>query len=63
MLKLKEYRMKALMSQKELAEKLGTSNVNVGRYENGRREPSISMLIKMAELLNVTIDELVGKVG
>lgn len=63
MLKLKEYRMKALMSQKELAEKLGTSNMNVSRYEAGTREPKIEMLVKMAELLGVTVDQLVGKAG
>ena len=28
-------------------------------YENGKREPSISMLIKMSEYFNVSIDDLI----
>ncbi|MDY6367573.1 MAG: helix-turn-helix transcriptional regulator [Clostridia bacterium] len=60
-MRLKEIREELNISQKELAEKLKVSPTNVYNYENGRTEPSIDMLIKIADLLNVSIDYLVGR--
>jgi len=50
-------------SQEELARRLHTSPSTVGMYEQGRREPSIDVLVAMSEEFGVTIDYLVtGKV-
>ena len=49
------------ISQEELAEKLGTKGPAVGRYERDEMKPSIDAAAKMAELLNVSLDYLVGK--
>jgi len=46
------------MSQKELSKALGISASAVGMYEQGRREPSAELLIKMAELFSVSTDFL-----
>lgn len=46
-------------SQKELAAQLGISPSAVGMYEQGRREPSLELLIRMAECLQVTVDQLI----
>lgn len=47
------------MNQAALAEKLRISPSTVGMYEQGRREPSLQILAKMAEIFNVSIDFLV----
>ena len=50
-------------SQAELAKRLHISPSTVGMYEQGRREPSIDVLVAMSEEFGVTIDYLVtGKV-
>ena len=50
-------------SQAELAKRLNISPSTIGMYEQGRREPSIDVLVAMSEEFGVTIDHLVtGKV-
>lgn len=48
-------------SQQELAKKLGTSGVIVGRYERGEMMPSIKVASKLAEVFAVTIDSLISE--
>ena len=57
---LKEIRTKRGLTQVEVAKKLGVAQVTYCNYELGNREPDISTLIKLADLFNVTIDELFG---
>ena len=52
-------RHKANLSQKKLAERLHISPSAVGMYEQGRREPSIDILVAIAQEFRVTIDFLV----
>ena len=61
MIKISEYRKMKGITQKEFAEKLGVSAGNLCEWEKGRIEPSISALIKMSELLDISVDELIGK--
>jgi len=44
-----------------LAEKLGISRQHLGTLESNEHAPSLDLLIKMAELFNVTVDELLGR--
>lgn len=44
--------------QEDLAKKIGTSGPIVGRYERGNITPSIDVVSKIADALEVTIDEL-----
>ena len=60
-MKIKDYRIKMGISQLELAQKLGVPPSTLFNYETGRAEPKISMLIKIADFYNVTIDELIGR--
>ena len=53
-------RKKKGLSQEELAKKAGTIAVTVGRYERGEIKPSIDMAAKIAEILDVSLDYLVG---
>ena len=47
-------------SQAEFAKTLGLSQVVYGRYELGKREPSIDLLIHIGKTLDVSIDWLLG---
>ena len=48
------------LTQKELADKIGVSHTNIYNYEVGRTEPSIEMLIKLSEALDVSVGYLIG---
>ena len=48
-------------SQEELAEKLGVSRQAVSKWENGEASPDTANLIALAELYDISLDELVGK--
>ncbi|MEG1884534.1 MAG: helix-turn-helix transcriptional regulator [Clostridia bacterium] len=60
MLRLRELREKRSMTQEGLAEFIGCSQVTAGRYENGKREMSYELLMKLADLFGVSIDYLLG---
>ena len=46
------------LSQAALAKVLGLSTSTIAMYEQGRREPSVSIIIALAGVLGVTIDYL-----
>ena len=47
------------LSQPQLAQKLHVSASAIGMYEQGRRTPSIEILIQMSQLFNVSLDYLI----
>lgn len=51
-------RIGAGMNQMELAEKMEVSPSAIGMYEQGRREPSGAMLVRLGRLFGVTADYL-----
>lgn len=51
-------RRQAGISQAELASRLQISSSAVGMYEQGRREPSVDILLDMAEVFGVSLDYL-----
>ncbi len=55
-----ELRKKQNISQEQLAKKLGTKGPAIGRYERDVAKPSIDTAIKMASILGVSLDYLVG---
>ena len=57
---LKEYRRKNGISQRELAKRLFVSDKTISRWELGKGFPDIDLLSKIAEMLEVGIDDLVG---
>lgn len=59
--RLLEARKRKGISQDELAKHLGTKGPAIGRYERDEMKPSIEAAAKMAELLDVSLDYLVGK--
>ena len=56
-------RKKHKLSQKELADKIGVTQQAISSYETGIRQPPIDILVKMSEIFNCTIDELVRGEG
>lgn len=48
------------MKQKDLAEKVGTTEVTISRYVNGMRIPRIDVVAKIASVFNVSLDYLLG---
>ena len=45
-------------SQAELGRQLGVSASAIGMYEQGRREPSLGLVVRIARLFGVTTDYL-----
>ncbi len=61
MLNLKELRKKRKLTQADLAEVIGVSQVTMGRYETGEREMPYETLFQLADYFGVTIDEILGR--
>ena len=59
--RLFELRDTGKLTQEETAKQMGIAYRTYRRYEAGEREPTVSMLIKMADFYEVTIDYLVGR--
>lgn len=54
-------RKKLKLSQNELGKQIGTSGDIIGRYERGEVNPSIEVAVKIADILQVSLDYLTGK--
>lgn len=57
-LKIKEFRDQRGLTQKELADLIEMGNTTIANYEKGFRTPKKNTLFKIANALNVTIDDL-----
>lgn len=58
--RLKELRIENKMMQKELAAKLGIKQATFSAYESGKNKPSLSIVVQLAEIFNVSTDYLLG---
>ncbi len=56
---IKFYRKQMKMTQEELAEKLCGKKSLISNYENGYSTPDILTLCKLADIFDITLDELV----
>ena len=57
---IKKYRLASGMKQVELCKIVGITQGALSGWENGKYEPDLKSLNKMAELFHTTIDELMG---
>jgi transcriptional regulator with XRE-family HTH domain len=57
-IRIKELRDQKGISQEELAHRAGLSRTGMGLVETGKRWPRLDTLMKVAQGLNVTVDEL-----
>ena len=58
--RLKELREEKKYTLRDMGELLGVSYQAYSNYENGHREPSISILEKISSIYDVSIDYIVG---
>lgn len=56
--RLREIRMEKNMTQQSLADAIGVALRSYQCYEQGTREPSLSLLVCLADVLGVTTDRL-----
>jgi transcriptional regulator with XRE-family HTH domain len=57
--KIRAIRKQKGLTQVDLANLLGCSQVMITSYENDSKLPSVTTLIKLSDILNVTVDSLV----
>ena len=57
---LKEARIKSGLLQKEVSENIGVAKSTYSLYESGNREPNVNTIKKIADVLNVSADTLLG---
>ena len=58
--RLKELRKQAHLTQVELASKLGIVQSSYADWDRGKKKPTQENLVKIAQILNVSVDYLVG---
>ena len=61
-LQIKELRVKKGLTQTEISDIINVSQTNYSKYELGKIEPSLDVLVKLANLYDVSIDKLIGRV-
>lgn len=55
---LKKLRLLRSLTQEEVAQKIGLTRQAISSYESGRTQPSIDLLMKFAEIYEVTLDDI-----
>lgn len=58
---LKKLRIRANMSQTELAKLMDVNQYIISYWEKGRSEPSLTQIVKLSEIFQVPSDYLLGK--
>ncbi len=56
--KLKEYRLQANLTQRQLADRVGVQRETIGRMEQGKHMPSVRIALLIASALNVTVETI-----
>ena len=56
--RLRELRAERAWSQQDLAERLAVSRQSVNAIETGRYDPSLPLAFKIADLFDLTIDQI-----
>lgn len=56
---IKKYRKAAGLTQEELAKKINCATITIRQYESGKRDPSVSTLLAIADALNVDFLDLI----
>lgn len=58
---LRHLREQNKLTQKALAQKLHIKRSTLSKYETGDREPGLKTLVKIADVLEVSVDKLLGR--
>lgn len=60
--RLRDARLKQQLTQDELAERAGMGQGQMNKYENGKSDPSLEVIIRLSQELDVSADWLLGLV-
>lgn len=60
-LKIKTYRHSIHLTQAQFGERIGVTAAAVSCYENGTRTPSHRILMRISNVMGVSVDSLLGK--
>ena len=60
-MRLKEFRLSKGITQEELAEKLSVGQNTISQWETGERIPRVPTVLKLAEVLDCNVGELLGE--
>ncbi|NPV93468.1 MAG: helix-turn-helix transcriptional regulator [Firmicutes bacterium] len=58
--RIREERKRAHLTQEQLAEKVGCNESYIGQVERGEKNPSLEVVVRIANALNVTVDYLLA---
>lgn len=58
---IKQYRLKKGLTQKQLSSILGLAEITIRQYEGNKREPSFKRLYEIAEILDISVTDLMNK--
>jgi len=61
-MKLKLARVAKNLSQEELAEEIGVTRQTIGLIEKGKYNPTLNLCVRLAKVLDRTLDELFWEV-
>lgn len=59
--KIRELREEKGLTQKELGAKLGVAQAAVAQWESGKSTPTLPNMVRVADALGVTLDQLMGR--
>lgn len=59
--KIRQYRIENGLTQKELAERLNSSQNTISNYEKGIRTPTVKKLLEIANLLGCSVMDLTAE--
>ena len=58
--RLKRFREERDITQQQMAEQIPMNQSNYSKIERNTQQPSLDQLIRIVEILNITLDELLG---
>ena len=58
--RLKEYRAKIKVNQTEMGNLVGVSRQTISQIERGDYSPSVTLALKIAKVLNVSVEEILS---
>ena len=58
---IKEKRLELGFSQQKLAQLIGVTHTAISYWENGVNVPNVPDVWKLADVMNISIDELIGR--
>lgn len=60
-MQLRKLREAAGLTQRELGNRIGVSGQAVAQWETGVKRPSVENLLKLADILECTVDAILGR--